>query len=65
MAGGLLRLEVDAEAGVALGLDVVGHVAAVDGDDDLQVAGAGLAGVNCDRRSPRQVIRLEIRATTS
>lgn len=45
-------MAADLELGVALGLDVVGHVAAVDRDDDLQVAGAGLAGVDCVQRKP-------------
>lgn len=44
----LLRFEVDPEASVALRLDVVGHVAAVDGHDYLQVASASLTCVDCN-----------------
>ena len=44
--GGLGGLEVDPELGVALALHVVGHVLAAHADDDLQVAGAGVRGVD-------------------
>ena len=46
MAGRLLRFEVDPEPGVTLRLHVVGHVPAVDGDDDLQITGTRLTGVD-------------------
>jgi hypothetical protein len=43
----LLRFEVDLELGVAFRLHIVGHVTAVDADDYLQVARAGVARVDC------------------
>ena len=46
MRGGLGRLEVDPELGVALGLHVVGHVLPADADDDLEVAGARVGRVD-------------------
>ena len=42
----LSRLEVYAEFCVPLGLDVVGDVLVVDGDDDLQVASSGVRRIN-------------------
>jgi hypothetical protein len=42
----LERFEVDPEFCVSLRLDIVGDVLAVDRHDDLEVAGAGLGGVD-------------------
>ena len=53
----LLRLETDFEFGVAFGLDVVGHVTTVDGNDDLQIARSGLAGVDYKVNSHVQICR--------